>query len=312
GTVGSTTIKRGGRAAPGNSIGTLHVAGDIRFEPGARYEVEANAKGDSDRIEATGKAKLGGDVEVLAANGDDAPQTDYSIITADKGITGTFDSINTNLAFLDPALAYGGHYVTLTLSRNDIDFEDIASTPNQQAAASGLNDLTYGNPVYNALVKLTAPEARAAFDSLSGDAYANEQTALLSDSHYLRDAVNGRLSQHCTQLRQSDRTATADSPAHKACGHALWLHAYAAHADFDGNGNAAALDHHPRGLFLGADTRLMDHWRVGLLFGANHATSHVDDRQSTSSSDSYQLGAYTGLDWGRLSMNLGAAYAWHD
>src|SRR5699024_11904154 len=67
----------------------------------------------------------------------------------------------------------------------------------------------------------------------SSDLYANEQTALLSDSHYLRDAVNGRLSQHCTQLRQSDRTATADSPAHKACGHALWLHAYAANADFD-------------------------------------------------------------------------------
>src|SRR5699024_3414375 len=149
------------------------------------------------------------------------------------------------------------------------------------AAASGLSDLTYGNSVYNALVKSSAPKARAAFDSLSGDPYANEQSALLSDSHYLRDAVNGRLSQHCAQLRQSDRTATANTPTHKACSHALWLRAYAANADFDGNGNAASMDHHPRGLFLGADTRLTDHWRVGLLFGARHATTHVDTRQFT-------------------------------
>src|SRR5699024_3373289 len=58
GTIGgNVAVQSGGMVAPGNSIGMLHVAGDIQFDSGALYEVEANAKGDSDRIEATGKAK---------------------------------------------------------------------------------------------------------------------------------------------------------------------------------------------------------------------------------------------------------------
>ncbi|NKB83828.1 hypothetical protein HED51_12135 [Ochrobactrum grignonense] len=58
GTVGQTFIN-GGTLAPGNSIGTLNVAGDLRLTASSLYEVEVSPSG-SDRVNVTGQADLGG------------------------------------------------------------------------------------------------------------------------------------------------------------------------------------------------------------------------------------------------------------
>src|SRR5690606_33215478 len=55
GTVGGLVVN-GGTVSPGNSIGTLKVAGEVDFSGGGIFEVEVDAAGNSDRIEATGKA----------------------------------------------------------------------------------------------------------------------------------------------------------------------------------------------------------------------------------------------------------------
>src|SRR5699024_11374175 len=74
GTSGHVRVQDGGIIAPGQSIGTLHVDDDIQFDAGAIYAVEANANGDADRIDATGKAIVdGGTVNVLAATCDYDP-----------------------------------------------------------------------------------------------------------------------------------------------------------------------------------------------------------------------------------------------
>src|SRR3546814_18202305 len=94
-----------GTIAPGNSIGTLNVAGNIGFAAGSTYEVEVNAAGEGDLIAASGAATIdGGSVKVLAGAGDYRPQTDYTILTADGGVSGTFTDVPPNPAFLDPHL----------------------------------------------------------------------------------------------------------------------------------------------------------------------------------------------------------------
>ncbi|RUP16199.1 MAG: phosphatase PAP2 family protein, partial [Methylobacterium sp.] len=76
GTVGGIGALSGGTVAPGNSIGTLTVAGNAAFAAGSTYRVEANAAGQADRIAATGSATLsGGTVQVLAASGAYNPRT---------------------------------------------------------------------------------------------------------------------------------------------------------------------------------------------------------------------------------------------
>ena len=59
-----------GTIAPGNSIGTLNVSGDVAFASGSHYQAEINAANQGDRISATGKAALsGGTVQIIAAPG---------------------------------------------------------------------------------------------------------------------------------------------------------------------------------------------------------------------------------------------------
>lgn len=94
--------------APGNSIDTINVVGDISFAAGSFYDVEVNATGQSDRTVATGAANIaGGTVNLLPeAGGTYGIGTTYTIITAGGGVVGTFDAItlNTGLMFLDAAV----------------------------------------------------------------------------------------------------------------------------------------------------------------------------------------------------------------
>ena len=65
GTVKGIMAQSGGTVAPGNSIGTLNVSGNVAFAAGSIYQVEINAAGQSDKIIATGTATLsGGTVQV--------------------------------------------------------------------------------------------------------------------------------------------------------------------------------------------------------------------------------------------------------
>ena len=47
--------------------------------------------------------------------------------------------------------------------------------------------------MYNAVLPLAAGPARAAFDTLAGDSLASTRTAIIDDSHYVRDAINSHL-----------------------------------------------------------------------------------------------------------------------
>ena len=168
GTIGDTAVS--GTIAPGNSIGTLNVAGNILFNPNSIYEVEANAAGQADKIVATGTATInGGTVKVLAGAGNYAPATTYTILTANGGRTGTFGGVTSNLAFLDPTLSYDPNNVYLKLTRNSIGFANVGITPNQIATGNGAESLALGNQVYNAVLNLSGAMAQYAFDQLSGE-----------------------------------------------------------------------------------------------------------------------------------------------
>src|SRR5690606_32318749 len=132
GSVGSTTVLAGGTVAPGNSIGLLQVNGDLVLAGGSNYQVEALADGRSDRIHATGTATVqGASAVLLAANGQWDPYKTYTILSADGGVSGSFGSLASNFAFLDPQLSYGSTDVSLSLMRNDVRFHQIATTRNQ-------------------------------------------------------------------------------------------------------------------------------------------------------------------------------------
>jgi len=317
GTVGSTVVS--GTIAPGNSIGTLNVAGNITFNPGSTYEVEIDAAGASDRIVATGTATInGGSVNVLAGTGNYAQQTQYTILTAAGGRNGTFTGVTSNLAFLDPTLGYDANNVYLTMTRNGTSFTNVGLTWNQVSAGGGVESLGPGNSIHNAVLNLSADQARNAFDQLSGEIHASARTALIEDSRFMRNAVNDRLraavgstgaAGEPVVTYQNGKPVAAPATTDRF---ALWGQGFGSWGRTDGDGNAAKLERRTAGFFIGADAPVFDNWRLGAVAGYSRTDFDVKGRQSSGTSDNYHLGLYGGATWGALALRTGAAYTWHD
>ncbi|TRL37798.1 autotransporter domain-containing protein [Rhizobium straminoryzae] len=311
GTIGGLTVASGGTAAPGYSPGTLTVAGNVTFLAGSTYDVDVTAAGAHDLITATGTASiLGGTVAVNASPGSYNPMTRVTILQANGGVTGTFSDVTSNLAFLTPQLSYDANDVYLTLFRNDISFASQAETANQRALAGAADPLGWSNPVYYALANLATGAAPAAFDSLSGEAYASASGVMLQQSSYLRDAVNARLAQALTPESAASGPATAALSPELAP--TLWMQGFGAWANASGNGNAASTASTIGGLFGGLDVALDDTWRAGLVAGYSRTTFDVDGRSSSGTSDNYDIGAYAGARYGDLNLKTGISYTWHD
>ena len=128
GTVGNTTVKNGGVIYP-TGTSTLNVDGNLTFENGSIYRLNANRLAQSGKIAVSGTATLDGNVEVKADNsGTWNTSTNYEILSANS-ISGTFDGVSSDLAFLTPTLQYTqAGKVNLTLVRNDITNEDVINT----------------------------------------------------------------------------------------------------------------------------------------------------------------------------------------
>lgn len=301
GTVGSTTVL--GVLAPGNSIGTLNVNGDLVFRNGATYEAEVDAAGNGDRVAVSGRATLeGGSVLALASGGNYAMQTAYTILTAGGGVDGTFGSINSNLAFLTPSLAYAANAVTLTLDRNDVAFPDVALTPNQQGAASGAEPLGMGNPIYDTIVTLDAGDARHAFDQLSGEIHASAARMLADDSRFIREAS-------LAQARDAF-IGTALQAKHQD-ERSGWVRGYGAWGSQASDGNAAKLERSTLGLLMGGDIAVGSQWRVGGALGYRQSMQTARVRNSSADGTSYELAAYAGWQSGGWGVRFGASHAWN-
>ena len=299
GTVGG--LKLAGTVAPGNSIGTLHVAGDAVFQQGSIYQLEVQPDGGSDRIAVGGKATIqGGNVTVLASSGNYAARTDYTVLSAGQGITGRFDSVSSNLAFLTPTLGYAANAVTLTMQRNDIALASVAATPNQRAVAAGIESLGRGYAVYDAVLGMDAAHARASYDPLTGELHASTRTALLDDSYYVRDAINRHL---LGQDGAGDRSASRG-------GVSAWTAAWGRAGQIDGDGNASRLTADSSGLLLGADVAVGDAAKLGAFAGTGKQSLRIAVRGDDADVHTTHLGLYGGMQWGAWQARAGAAYAW--
>ncbi|MCO6404083.1 autotransporter domain-containing protein [Aurantimonas endophytica] len=316
GTVGSTTLASGSTVAPGNSIGTLSVAGDLTFLAGSAYEVEVNPAGtDSDRIAVTGTAFLeGGSVVHVGMTGAYDPTSTYTILTAGAGVAGTFDAVSSRFAFLDPMLGYGANDVTLTLERNDVGFGEVGETRNQIAAAEGVESLNSGNAVFDAVVQLDATNARAAFDQLSGEGHASVKTALIEESRFVRDAATNRIR---AAFSQSDLASTSGQREGLASmspglGPQVWLSGFGSWGESSGDGNAAKLDRDTGGVLVGLDGLVRERFRIGLMAGYSASDIDVGARSFAADVDSYHVGVYGGTELGGFGVRAGAAYSFHE
>ncbi|MGQ3888294.1 autotransporter outer membrane beta-barrel domain-containing protein [Legionella sp. CNM-1927-20] len=303
GTVGTTLVA--GTLAPGNSMGTLTVAGDYTQLPGSVYEVEINPTGQADLINITGTATLlpGSGIYVLKGPGPYKAGTRYTILTAADGVNGIYSSLLQNLPFLDLFLNYDTNNVYLDIMRNENTIPFFANTPNEVATATNVESLGADNPIYDAFLNLdNVSLIPQTLNDLSGKIYPSTLGALLEESRYVRDAISMRLDDQANFLPQV-KTIT---------GLTFWAHGFGAWGKLDGNYNASKLERSTQGFFIGADQDVGVIGRIGLVGGYSRSNFDVDRRKLFSESDNSHLGLYANAFYNRFILNIGAAYSWHD
>lgn len=307
GSIGTARVG-GGTVAPGNSsagqltIGQLSVDGDLSFSNGGRLQIEAAPSGAADQLRVTGTASLdGGSVDIVAAPGTYDPGQRYTFLIADGGISGSFETVTSSMAFLDPQLRYAGNQVTLSLRRNSVDFAAVAQTPNQLAVGSTLDSFggsTALSPVIEQIVPLSAAAARRTFDDLSGVQHTHIPTFAASLASQFQDQLFNRLSQW---------PAAADRDR------SLWGQLVNGSGDIDHSRQARGADYRYAGVTLGADIALSDSWRLG--GAANYGRTDADPSGGSATMDSWQLAGYgrwqgqnlfvnSALGWGRHGADL--------
>ncbi|MEG9457584.1 autotransporter domain-containing protein [Methylobacterium ajmalii] len=322
GTVGGVAAQSGATIAPGNSLGTLTVAGNASFAAGSTFQVETDAGGQSDRLAATGTATIqGGTVRVLAQNGAYAPRTGYTILSAAGGVSGTFAGVSSNLAFLTPTLRYQPAQVDLTLTRNDVAFATIAQSRDQAAVATAIQGAGAGAGLYDRTVGLTTPEAVAAFQALTGDIHASSVSAAYETAFFVREAILDRLRWSGAATRDYGSlpaTYTADLPGRAAPVpvrvldprvFGLWGQGFGSFGQARTDGNAVTLNRDTAGFVLGADVRLESGIRLGVAGGYTRTNLDAPGQTASGSIESGFGGVYGGYEAGPFALRLGAVYA---
>ena len=305
GRIAALSVNSGGRVAPGNSVGTLQVAGDVNLGAGSTYAVELTPTS-SDRIVAGGKAVLGGGTVTLALENSPTLLSQsqvqsligrqYSILEAAGGIQGRFGQVLPNYLFLGGTLGYAANGVQLDVGRNGTSFASVAATRNQRNVAAAAEQLGAGNPVYESVLQSdSVAVARQGLQQLSGEIYPAIGAMLINDSLQLRDAVGERL-RHVPVNGERN----------------LWVKALGAWGTADSRSETAGSTTSIGGLLAGVDGALDEQTRVGVVAGYSDSSLNMGSgTHSSASIDSYHFGAYAGRELGDWRVSVGGAYSWH-
>lgn len=316
GTVGALTAQTASVVAPGNSIGTLTVENNITFQPGSHYQVEIAADGSSDLIESDQSAILhGGNVSVsLLGTGNLLSQQtvpsllgqQYRILSAKQGISGQFDTVQSEPLFLKTHLNYQPEQLFLHIERNNLAFSSVAQSPNERALANAADALATGNPLYESLLLTNSPSAaRQAYRQLSGQIHADIASAQINQNRHLRDTWNERLHQnkgpsHLSEIKANDSGAWAQLSGD-------WERA-------SGDNGISGYHSSTYGVLMGADSTYAKEIQLGISAGYNRTSLDADDSanaNANATSHNYQIGVYGAKQLGDFALRAGSSYTWH-
>lgn len=307
GIVRSVSIQGGGVLSPGEGLGdtaVMTLTEKLEFKPGAVFEIDAKPSGVADFVQVAGKALLDGQVMTRASAGDWQPRTRYAVLQATDGFDGTrFASATTNLPFLTPALSYDEQTVYVSLSRNGTPLEEVTETPTEEEVAEKVDE--GANPgLHDDVVVMDRPQAREAFNQLSGSWMASVRSSMLEDSRFVREAVLRSTGFAPAASAMQDGAVRQDAP--RAWSQAFYSSDYRA---VQGGTPADARD--IGGLVLGIEQPLSAHWRAGAFFGAQRSDMRRRHAMATAGIDSLHAGLSLAGRWRDVDLAVGVARTWH-
>ncbi|WP_244644166.1 autotransporter outer membrane beta-barrel domain-containing protein [Azorhizobium oxalatiphilum] len=300
----------------------------------------------NDFLGITGTARLAGTLAVPFQTSTLA--NSYNLIAATGGISGTFTTLATSglPSYVGASLDYSTNNVVLKLTSQ---MAQQAGFSANQSATGGAVDSVFNSGVTSATGNATAAalgslyglgpvQLGAALNALSGEAHASEQSVLLTDGLFTRQALLGRLRQ-LSYGGASDATAAlgygGDALAYSADpqgkpsgagasiakalkapvtepdqtrGLAMWAQGYGSWGSLDGNGNASGISTSLGGILAGFDKRLGPDTTMGVALGYSQSNATVGALASSAQADSGIIAAYAGTNLGAWSLRGGVSY----
>lgn len=208
--IPNLTVHNGASLSPGNSIGTVNIAGNLTLNASSTTVIEIQ-QAQVDKINAGGTAALAGTLQLVALGGPYNFGTPYNFLTATGGINGTFATVNTDAAFgvgVTSAVSYNANNAFVTLTAAPLVTQQAAATANAatttantvlglsqtrniNAVASALDRAAFSgadvSSLFNIYNQPTREALAAAVNTLSGEVHtATSAAGLRASDQFLR------------------------------------------------------------------------------------------------------------------------------
>lgn len=265
------SVNNEGTVAPGNSIGTLTVAGNYTHAAGATHEVEIDDAGQSDLLAVGGTADLQGGTLQVVPTERITDNREYRFLTATGGITGDFAAFDTALIDYTAEKRAGDTEYWLMVSSQA--FASYAGTTNQTAVARYMDriyDSASGDlgTVMASLETLDAAGLQSSLDQLGGELYGALPLVGRDNTSFLYTLLANR-------LRASVLTPAAIAeegvPPTQWTG---WAIGYGRGGQAFADGNAHGFDYSVGGSLVAIERVLSPTVRIGLFY--NYTEAFVD------------------------------------
>lgn len=327
GTVGGLVVNSGGTVAPGSSIGTLNVNGNVAFNAGSTFQVEINAAGQSDRIAATGTAALnGGTVQIVPLGAGFIANTQYTILTATGGVSGSFANLTTSGSpLVSGQLSYDVNNVYFILQQIG-GFGTLSGlSPNQAAVAGALDQAQLGGAsgtlttAINTLAALNASGIRAGLDDLAGQVHADGRRFVADQADMFQSFMWNAGTQSRGETLRMSATAYAPEPADpigKALvgrrtrpAQSIWFGGYGNWDKVAASGIAFGTNTTVAGAALGADLWHMPGFTAGLAIGASTGQLRMAGRADRIDANAGHVGFYARGERGGFNLASAISYS---
>ncbi len=350
GTVGgtgilpTTNINAGGTLSPGNSPGTITIAGNLTLSTAATYLVQVQGV-TADRTNVTGAAALAGTLQIAYLTAPVFGQN-YTILSATLGRSGTFGTVTTNNSAITTTVTYTPTDVILSTSSSLAGGGGGAGganlNQNQHNVAVTLdNAFNAGGNVgtFGALFTLAPGGLPFALTQLSGEIGTSARTASVQDmAQFLELMLDPFLENRgagagsgAPALGFAPATAVAAWPdaasayarmPTKALPMAptfdarwtAWGAGYGAGGRFNGNAVIGSNDLTARsgGLAAGLDYRVSSDTVIGFAIAGSALSYGLTNGLGSGSGDSFKAGLYGSTHAGNAYLSASAAYGYYD
>lgn len=260
-------LQADGKIAPGNSIGTLTINGDVTQGANSDLEIEFGDGGTSDKLVVSGTVTLDGSLSLVPTGYVAAGS--YSFIEAGT-VVGSFVSVdNYNSAILQTSV---GDLGSGSFDVNRINYASLVGSFGgglDLARTNATGDLA---DILNMMDLLTLEQLQTAADDLTPSIYNSITTSTIdgiqSRASFLRNKVHSE--------SQNNR-----SP--------LWFSGYGGNTDYDTTSGSDAFEASNKGFMFGGGKRYETGFGIGAVFGVNDFDLSEDSSFSNSEGSNYDL-----------------------